>query len=329
MKLSVAIVAALAVPAAAEPLTGNVLVWADALLYLDPNTSGPSVRVGTLDLGREKDVGYVVPMRVVGAQGDLVEVEPTPDVECAWWHVIKPDGLDKVRLYVKRADLAPVLIKPFRATYKDGSRVDLQVGVPVLAGKVAFNRGVVPVAIPDASLGLAYAPQKIAAVVKPDKKKFLLDEATEVKLGGAAFPLGPWVAGAAVRRGDRMLVSIAARCMTAVISAPKARVHANIAISQSVAGSSTPMRRVLASGAERYYLSAGTKMTSEKGDHVVGTLDADRDVIKPKPGSRACAEFVITRGDPFIDVPHTVDASQPARTLKLCAPAAAVKVERK
>ena len=150
MKLSLAIVVALAAPAAAEtPLTGNVLVWADAPLYPDANATGPSIRVGTLDLGREKDVGYVVPMHVVSTQGDFVEVEPTADVECAWWRVVKPDGLDNIRLYVKRTDLAPVLIKPFKATHKDGSSIALQVGVPVLGGKVAFNRGVVPVAIPD------------------------------------------------------------------------------------------------------------------------------------------------------------------------------------
>ena len=110
-----------------------------------------------------------------------------------------------------------------------------------------------------------------------------------MKLGGATFPLGPWVAAAAKRRGKRMLVSIAARCMTAVISAPKARVHAGVSINQAVAGSAAPTRRATARGAERHYLPAGTKMTSEKGIHVVGTLDADRDVTKPKPGARACA----------------------------------------
>lgn len=330
MKLSIAIVAALAVPAAAQaPLTGNVLVWADAPLYPDANPSGPSVRAGTLDLGRDKDVGYVVPMKVIGTTGDVVEVEPTPDVECAWWRVVKPDGLDNMRLYVKRTDLAPVLVKPFKATYKDGSSISLQPGVAVLDGKVAFNRGVVPVPIPEASIGVAYAPHKIAPVAKPDKKKFLLDEATEVKLGGATFPLGPWVAGAAKRKGNRMLVSIVTRCMTAVISAPKERVHAGISINQTVAAGAGPTRPALARGAVRYYLPAGTKMTSEKGSHVVGTLDTDRDVTKPKPGARACAEFVISRADPFVDVPHTVDASQPQRTLKLCAPADAVKVEQR
>jgi hypothetical protein len=330
MKLSIAIVAALAVPAAAEtPLTGNVLVWADAPLYPDANASGPSVRVGTLDQGRTKDVGYVVPMHVVGTKGDFVEVEPTAGVECAWWRVVKADGLDTMRLFVQRSDLAPVLIKPFKASHKDGSSIALQVGVPVLAGTVAFNRGVVPVAIPDTSLGISYPPHAIAAVAKPDKKKFLLDEATDVKLGAASFPLGPWVAAAAKLRGKRMLVSLAARCMTAVISAPKDRVHAGVSINQAIAGSAAPARAVLASGAERHYLPAGTKMTSEKGDHVVGTLDADRDIAKPKTGARACADFVITRDDPFVEVPHTVDASQPQRTLKLCAAPDAVKVVRK
>jgi hypothetical protein len=330
MRIPIAIVAALAAPAAAEPaLTGNVLVWADAPLYPDASTTGASVRAGTLDQGRDKDVGYVVPMHVVSTQGDLVEVEPTAEVECAWWRLVKPDGLDTVRLYVKRSDLAPVLTKPFKGSYKDGSSVALAVGVAVVGGKVAFNRGVVPVAIPDASIGVAYMQHKVDAVAKPDKTKFLLDEATDVMLGGSTFPLGPWVAGAATRRGDRMLVSIAARCMNAVISAPKAHVHAGVAINQALAEATPPRRAVVANGGDRYYLPTGTKMTTEKGDHVVGTLDADRDVIKPKAGQRACAEFVVTREDTFVEVPHTLETSQPQRTLKLCAPAETVKVVHK
>ncbi|HTL32260.1 MAG TPA: hypothetical protein VL326_04000 [Kofleriaceae bacterium] len=325
MRLSIAIVALLATSAAAETApTGNVLVWADAPMYLDPGDSGPSVRVATLDLGREKDVGYVFPMKVVGTSGDFLEVEPTADVECAWWRMIKPDGLDTVHLYVKRADLAPVLVKPHKATHKDGTSVALQIGVPVLAGKVAFNRGVVPVAIPEASLGVTYAPHKIAAVPKPGKTKFLLDEATEVTLGDASFPLGPWVAAAAKPKKQRMLVSIAARCMSAVVSAPKDRVHAGVAINSAVDDKTAPTRPAT-SGVN--YLPAGTKMMSEKGEHVVGTLDADRVVVKPKPGARACADFVITRDDPFVDVPHTVDTPQPQRTLKLCAAGDAVKTK--
>jgi hypothetical protein len=326
MRLAIAMVGLLAASAEAETLpTGNVLVWADAPLYSDPNDSGPGVRVATLDLGRDKDVGYVYPMKVIGGTGEFLEVEPTADVECAWWRVVKPDGLDTVHLYVKRADLAPVLVKPFKASHKDGTSISVQAGVPVLAGKIAFNRGVVPVAIPEASLGLAYAPHKIAAVAKPGKTKFLLDEATEVTLGDASFSLGPWVAAAAKPKKQRMHVSIAARCMTAVVSAPKDRVHAGVSINQAVDAKAAPPRPVTSS---TYYLPAGTKMMSERGDHVVGTLDADRPVVKPKSGaSRACSDFVITRDDPFVDVPHTVDTSQPQRTLKLCAAADALKTK--
>jgi hypothetical protein len=326
MRSAIVIVTLLAAPAHAETTpTGNVLVWADAPLYPDPHESGQSVRVATLDLGREKDVGYVIPMKVVGASGEFLEVEPTADVECAWWRMVKPDGLDTMRLYVKRADLAPVLVKPFKATHKDATTIALQVGVPVLDGKVAFNRGVVPVAIPAASIGVSYTPHKIAPVAKPAKTKFLLDEATDVTLGDATFPLGPWVAGAAKAKKQRMHVSIAARCMTAVVSAPKDRVHAGVSINQAVESKTAATRPATSSA---HYLPAGTKMMTETGDHVVGTLDADRLVMKPKAGAaRACADFVVTRDDPFVDVPHTVDTPQPQRTLKLCAAADAVKAK--
>jgi hypothetical protein len=327
--LSIAIVAVLAGPAAAEtPISGNVLVWADAPMYLDAAASGASVRVGTLDLGREKDVGHVVPMHVVSVHDDVLEVEPTADTECAWWRMVKPEGLDNVRLFVRRADLAPVLTKPFKASYKDGSSVSLQAGVAVLGGRVGFNRGVVPVKVPESSIGLSYKPHKVAAVPKLTKK-FLLDEATDVMLDGKTFPLGPWVAGAAQPKGKRMMVTIAARCMTAVISAPKERVHAGVAINQALAAAPPPRRVATSTGPERHYLPAGTKLTSETGEHVVGTLTADREITKPKPGGRGCTELVITRDDPFVDVPHTADSSQPQRTLKLCAPGEAVKVDRR
>ena len=63
-----AIVLAMTTSAAAEPqLTGNVLVWVDAPLYLDADAKGPNVRLATLDQGRDQDVGYVLPMHVIGA----------------------------------------------------------------------------------------------------------------------------------------------------------------------------------------------------------------------------------------------------------------------
>jgi hypothetical protein len=123
-----------------------------------------------------------------------------------------------------------------------------------------------------------------------------------------------------------MHVSIAARCMTAIVSAPKDRVHAGVSINQAVESKTAATRAATSSSA--HYLPAGTKMMTETGEHVVGTLDADRVVMKPKPGAaRVCADFVVTRDDPFVDVPHTVDTPQPQRTLKLCAPVDALKAK--
>ncbi len=323
----VAIVMALGATAAAEPkLAGNVLVWVDAPLYLDAATTGPSVHLGGLDHGRTQDTGHVVPMHVVGEQGELVEVEPTAGIECAWWHVVVPDGLASLRLFVKRSDLAPVIARPFSAAFKDGSRIALQPGVAVVAGTIAFLDGIVHAAIPDANLGLAYAPHAIADPPKPGKHTVLLDEKTDVVLGDQTFSFGPWVASSAERRGDRMLVPIAARCMTAVLSAPKDHVQNDVKLGVGYSISETGKRGIGASNMDRYYLPVGTKVTSETGDHVVATLSAELDVGKPT-GARACGNFQVTHDEPITEAPHANDASIPDRTLHLCAPAAAVKVE--
>lgn len=321
MRCSVAIVLALTTSVGAEPqLAGNVLVWVDAPLFLDADAKGANVRLGTLDQGRDQDVGYVVPMHVISAQSELIEVEPTADIECAWWRLVRPDGLASLHLFVKRDDLAPALVKPFSASFKDGSSISLQPGVAVLDGKVAFHDGRAPVTIPEASRGLAYAPHAITAP-KRGNKTFLLDEKTDVMLGAQSFVLGPWTASAAEARGKRMLFHIATRCMTAAVSAPKEHVHAGVALHRQAAADSTPTSVAAPTG---YYLPQGTPLTSATGNHVVATLDADRDVKKPS-GARACTDFVITRDEPLAEAPHTRDASQPSRTLHLCAPAAAVK----
>jgi hypothetical protein len=326
MRLPIAIVMGLGATAAAAPkLAGNVLVWVDAPMYLDAVATGASVHLGGLDHGRTGDVGHVVPMHVVGESGDFVEVEPTAGIECAWWHVVKPEGLASLRLFVKRGDLAPVIVVPFAASFKDGSRIALQPGVAVVDGKIAFDNGVVHAAVPDANLGLAYAPHAVADPPKPGKHTVLLDENTEVKLGDQSFVFGPWVAGSAERRGDRMLVPIAARCMTAVVSAPKDHVQLDVKLGMGVS-IAEPGKAQGYSNTDRYFLPVGTKVTSETGDHVVATLSAELDVAKPT-GARACGDFVVTHDEPIAEAPHANDASRPDRTLHLCAPAAAVKVE--
>lgn len=324
--VALAIVVALGGTSFADKLTGNVLVWVDAPMYLDADVTGPHIRLAKLDHGREQDVGHVVPMRVVSTTGDFVEVEPT-GVECAWWRVVKPDSLASLRLFVHKNHLAPVLTKPFSATFKNGSSVALQPGVAVVANKVAFHAAIAPVTIPATSIGLAYQPHGIAAIVKPTKRTALLDEATDVMLGDSTFSLGPWVASTATKRGDRMLFPIATRCMTATVSAPSDRVHINVALNAAVEPGAVAPPPLKLTG-DRYYLKARTKLTSETGDRVVATLATDVDVSRPT-GAKACGEFVIAREEVIAEAPHIPDAGRPVRTLRLCAPADVAVVEKR
>ena len=325
-----AVVLALATSAAADTkLSGNVLVWVDAPMYLDASTTGPSIKLGTLDQGRDQDVGFVVPMHVVGASGDFVEVEPTADVECAWWRLVRPDGLASLHLFVKRDDLAPVLVKAFAATFKDGSRIALEPGVAVLDGKVAFHDGVVPAAIPEASRGIAYAPHAVSAIPKRGAHTFLLDERTQVTLGKDTFPLGPWVANTAEPQGKRMLLHLVARCMTAVISAPKEHIHRDVALGHGPPASGVDRATLSSTTGDRYYLAKGTALMSATGTHAVATLGEERDIKKPAAGARACLDFTVKRDEPNADAPRTRDTSPISRTLHLCALPDAIKVEKR
>ncbi|HEY4178738.1 MAG TPA: hypothetical protein VGM90_17950 [Kofleriaceae bacterium] len=326
--LTVTLMAASASIASADnpKLAGNVLVWVDAPLYLDASTDAPSIRLAKLDNGRTKDVGQVIPMHVLGTTGELVEVEPAAEIECGWWRMVRPDALASLRLYVQRADLAPVVTKAFSATFKNGTRISLQPGVAVVANTVAFHDGIAPVTVPDANLGLAYRAHAITPIVKPVKKTAMLDEKTDVMLGDATFTLGPWVSGSAERRGDRMLFPIAARCMTATVSAPTEHVHLNVSVGVGIDGGAGGTAGSKGGGSERRYLKVGTKLTSETGDHVVATLAKELEVAT-STGARVCSDFVVTREEVVIEGPHLPDAAIPARRLHLCAPTADVVVE--
>lgn len=302
----------LVTPAAAD----NVLVWLDAPLRLDPSDAAPSIHLGEL---AKRTANYVVPMHQVGMQGEFVEVEPTADIECAWSKVNVPAGLAKLRLFVKKSDLAPVVAKPFTASFKDGSRIALQPGVSVQDGLVAFVDQVIPV---DAPTAFAYAPHPIAAIAKPGKHTVLLDEHTDVTFGGKSFQLGPWVAASAENRGARVLFPIAVRCATAVVSAPKDHVQHDVSLG-SLTGQEMPPPPLKPAHTE-YHLAKGQALTSESGTHVVATLAEDRDVAKPT-GAMACADFIVDRDEPLPEAPRPDEASRPNRTLHLCAPAANVK----
>src|SRR5688572_19793732 len=96
-----------------ETLRGNVLVWHDTALYADASETAHTVQLATFDGARKDNVGHVVALKVVAVKGSFVEVELTGQQDCTWSRVVVPDDLARVRMFVRRADLAPVLTKPF------------------------------------------------------------------------------------------------------------------------------------------------------------------------------------------------------------------------
>src|SRR5262245_40800226 len=94
-------------------LAGSVLVWIDAPFYLAPRADAPSLQFAQLDARKDR-VGHAVPMRVVAARGAFVEVEtPVLDdlhntvTDCAWHAIAPANDLGRLRLFVRRSDLAP------------------------------------------------------------------------------------------------------------------------------------------------------------------------------------------------------------------------------
>src|SRR5262249_4246355 len=128
----------------AEPLKGNVLVWHDAALYTAPSDNASTARVAVLGGARRDRVGHAMPMHVVATHGSFVEVEILDDPGCTWTRLATTDDIAKLHLFVKRADLAPVLVKPFDKTFADGTRIALRPGVPV----VPTTAGAYPPPIP-------------------------------------------------------------------------------------------------------------------------------------------------------------------------------------
>ena len=324
MRFALVLVMTAATAAPAAPaLSGNALVWVDAPLYPDASEGGPAVRFGDLDDERGTHLGYVLPVHVIGALGDFVEVEPTEDVQCAWWRIARPAQLASLRLFVKRADLAPVLTARFAAAFKDGSRIALEPGLAVDPARgghaVMFHADRVPVDVPETAIGWAYAPHAIAAPPpRADRGSRL--ESAGVQVGPHVFRLGDWVARTTEQRGGHVLFPIAVRCASATVTAPEAAIDVAIGGGPTL----TPAPGTSVSLAVRSYLPRGAKLTTATGTHVVATLATDVDVPGPITDARACIDMVLERVTAE-DTPGLAETPAARRTLHLCAPASTVK----
>jgi hypothetical protein len=223
---AIAIVFASSITRAAEqPVSGNVLVWEDSKLYVEPSDNADYIQLGRLADGRTAgSVGLVVAMQVVGTTDSFVEVVPLAARNCTSATLLAE--IDQPHLFVRRTDLAPVVTRRWSSRFADGSQVTIERGTPVIpleGGKAALRAGRFrfDLAVPATSIGSAYAAAK--PVVDPTWQRGWVLEAkalhvADTTLEGDAFPL---VSSTAVHptKGQTRL-ALRHRCVTLEVTVP-------------------------------------------------------------------------------------------------------------
>ncbi len=153
-----------------------VLVWEDAFLHAAPRADAPRARAAAWPEGRAGRLGQVRVFERLAEQGDWVQVanthDETPGVSdhCAdpQWNLYDY----RLRLWVKRSDLAPVLMKTVTTEFEDGTAVSIRAGAPVEPGegpmlRVAADGRAVRLSLPDDMIGTAYRPARRLAADLP------------------------------------------------------------------------------------------------------------------------------------------------------------------
>jgi len=311
-----------------DKLVGTVLVWHDAALYTEPSDDAPAIHAASM-AARRDSVGHAMPMRVVGsAQGTFVEVEPA-DVDCTASRLATSDDIAKLHFYVKRADLAPVIAKPYTKTYGDGTRVELKPGVPVVATAggayaIALRGNAITVELPGAVVAHAYTPERAKAAVALGDRAYDIAERATITLGDKPVALERRRASNVERRGDTTLALFESKCATLAVAVPTKSVHAidddgdeGAVVSGGSNVGALEMR-------DEDYIPAGTLLTTPKGRQVAAVAKPIYLASRPR-GKLACVDRrvrVETIGDDAADPKDGDDK------IKLCVPASRVVHER-
>lgn len=206
-------------------LKGNVLVWHDAMLLAEPSETARTLQLATFEGPRKDKVGHAVVMRVVAGKGSFVEVELAGDEGCSWSRTVVPDDLARVRMFVRRADIAPVIVKPFTKTFADGTSITLGIGTPVVATDagtyvVSLHGDELEVDVPAAQVGYAYATPKSHGVTMTAGATTQIAPKTAATLGERTVTLNAWRAAPVEKRGETALVALEDRCVTAQVVVP-------------------------------------------------------------------------------------------------------------
>lgn len=305
----------------AEALHGNVLVWHDATLYTEPSDGAAAIHVAALAGARKDKVGGVMPMHVVATRDGFVEVEPVGDVDCTWSHLAISDDVARLRLFVKRADLAPVLAKPYDKAFPDGTRIALRPGVAVIpttngSYAVGVRGGELVAELPTASVGHSYTPDRSKAAPTIADHEYELAPNTEVTLGDRSFPLDGRRAQSVERRGATSLVSIESRCAVIQVAAPTKSVRVVDEDESSIeSGSGVGVLDLR----DRDYIPAGTILSTPSGHPIA---------IAAKPIYVMAHARCFERHVRVESLGELLEPKDNDDKLRLCAPAAKVVHER-
>jgi hypothetical protein len=338
MRLAVLGILALASPAFAddgapldEPLRGNVLVWHDATFYTDASDGAPAIHVAALpaSVDRARALGRVVAMRVVATKGEYVEVEPA-ELDCTWSRVATSDDIAKLHLYVKRADLAPVLAKPFARAFDDGTRVELKPGVPVATApgggySVALKAGVISLDLPSAAVAHAYAPEKVKSQPATMDREYEVAAPAVATLGDKPVTLARRRASGVERRGATTIALFESRCATLAVAVPTKSVRpvdddgeASIDMGGNGAG--------VLGLRDQDYIAPGTVLSTPSGRAVAAAAKPIYLASAPR-GKLACVDRRVRVEAPGdggeVEEPRDADDK-----LRLCAPASKVVHEK-
>jgi hypothetical protein len=310
-------------PAGSDPIKGMVLAWHDATLFAEPSDTARSLQLATLTAPRKDGVGRVFALRVVGVKGAFVEVEFGGDEDCTGSRVVVPDDITRVRLFVRRGDLAQVLVKPFTKSFEDGTSITLGTGTPLVATDagtyVASVRGAeLELDVPAASVGYAYAGLKSSSVIGGGQS-VAIAAGTKATLGDRTFAL-TGAGSVAERRGNATLVKLEDRCVEArvlVSNNTLRKTDDEVASVEAGSGMGSGSGSMMSLRSEHLLprltqLSIGTRAVAIAAKHIY--LHAE------PTGKQAC----IMRG---LKLESTFDVERTDDKLRLCAPASQVTRE--
>ena len=297
----------------APDLRGDALVWEDATFHLEPwDTGAAGVRFASFGRGRREEVGRAMPVRIVDStRRTFIEVEVPNRADCTWRRLGADPRIDALRLFVRRDDLAPALIKPFVAQYGDGTKIKIGIGAPVMPTTngdylVAVKADKLRLAIPHGSVGYVYKAGKITEPDLPAGKLVRIDRNATAKVGDETFAIrSSWIAPAPDKKTDVALVRWTTRCLDMVVSVPANTLRAT----EPPRATSTPTPPPVVGSGVR--IPPGAPLASI-GGRELAVASAPIAVTAPSAGT-ACfdARFALFREDEMYMTQN--------RTIRLCA----------